>query len=212
MTSLRIEEASLPNLKGKVAIITGKDATPSRYKNIQVRSDPQTQPGGSSGIGHATSKILAARGAKVYSLDRNRPSGDDEQTPDPNIEFLECNVLDWNLMRGIFDRIGKVDMVFANAGISEETNTFTDQFDEENRLLEPSYAVVDVNLRGVVNMVKLAWHGMKKHGVAGSIVITTSATAYAPEQSLPLYAASKIAVSPVFCSFTRRRKTHITDT
>lgn len=95
-------------------------------------------------------------------------------------------------------------MVFANAGISEVTNTFTDQFDEENRLLEPSYAVVDVNLRGVVNVVKLAWHSMKKHGVAGSIVITTSATAYAPEQSLPLYAASKIAVSP-FGGFIRSK-------
>lgn len=54
--------------------------------------------------------------------------------------------------------------------------------------------MLDVNLRGVVNVVKLAWWSMKRHGVAGSIVLTASATAYAPEQSLPVYAASKSGV------------------
>lgn len=89
-------------------------------------------------------------------------------------------------------------MAFANAGISEVTNTFSDSFDGEGLLSEPSYDVIDINFRSVVNFVKLAWHSMKIHGVGGSIVITTSATAYAPEQSLPVYAASKIAVSVDF--------------
>lgn len=35
---------------------------------------------------------------------------------------------------------------------------------------------------------------MRKNNIAGSIVVTTSATAYAPEQSLPVYSAAKLAV------------------
>ena len=57
-----------------------------------------------------------------------------------------------------------------------------------------------MNLRGVLNFVKLAVRAMRKvgggdeGGRGGSIVITSSATVYAPEQSLPMYSASKLAV------------------
>ncbi|CAD6591260.1 MAG: hypothetical protein ASARMPRED_005285 [Alectoria sarmentosa] len=180
MTSLHFEESSLPDLTGKVAIITG----------------------GASGIGYAAANILTSRGAKVHILDRNAPSGT-EHASNPSLEFLKCDVTDWNLMRGIFHQIGRVDMAFANAGISEVTNSFTDHFDDQNQLLEPNYDVLDVNLRSVINFVKLAWHSMRLHGVAGSIVITTSATAYAPEQSLPVYATSKIALTTQLVGLVR---------
>ena len=79
-----------------------------------------------------------------------------------------------------------------------------------DKLKEPEYKVMDVNLRGVLNFIKLAIRAMRKNGDAaeasgrdkpsgGSIVITSSATAYAPEQSLPVYSASKLAVRfPIF--------------
>lgn len=85
-------------------------------------------------------------------------------------------------------------MVFANAGVSEETNYFADTFDSEGALEEPTYSVLGVNLRAVLNVVKLAWSRMRKDKVAGSVVITASATAYAPEQSLPVYSAAKLGV------------------
>ena len=95
----------------------------------------------------------------------------------------------------MFDAVGPVDFAFANAGVSEETNYFADVLDAEGELQEATFSVLDVNLRGVLNFVKLAWSTMRKHNIQGSIVITTSATAYAPEQSLPVYAAGKLAVS-----------------
>lgn len=88
-------------------------------------------------------------------------------------------------------------MVFANAGISEQKSFLTDTFDA-GLLQEPDYTVLDVNVRAVMNTVKLAWVAMKQQSTGGSIVVTTSATAYAPEQSLPVYSAGKLAVSFAF--------------
>lgn len=85
-------------------------------------------------------------------------------------------------------------MVFANAGVSEETDYFADTFDDNGALEEPEYGVLGVNLRAVLNVIKLGWNRMRRDNVAGSIVVTTSATAYAPEQSLPVYSAAKLAV------------------
>jgi len=85
-----------------------------------------------------------------------------------------------------------------------------DRYGEEDGLLiePPSGRLLDVNFRGVVNVVKLARWVMRGKGKTGeedeeeggrgkdggSIVITTSATGYAPEQGLPVYSAVKAGV------------------
>lgn len=90
-------------------------------------------------------------------------------------------------------------MVFSNAGIGETTNYFQDDFDGEGQLLEPSSHLIDVNLKGQLNVIKLAWRKMKEQGTGGSIVVTTSGTALVPWQSLPVYSGVKLAVSPSMC-------------
>lgn len=137
---------------------------------------------------------MAAKGAKVHVLDVNEPA-DSEHQEKTNLIMHHCNVTNWTNLRTKFEEIGHVDFAFSNAGISEEVNTFTDSWDAEGHLEEPSYDVLAVNLRGALNFIKLAWSTMKRNRTAGSIVITTSATAYAPEQSLPVYAGGKLAVS-----------------
>lgn len=130
----------------------------------------------------------------MHILDLNPPN-EDIQSDSPGIEFSRCNVVSWGELRSIFERIGHVDMVFANAGVSEETDYFRDTHDKDGFLLEPRYGVIDVNYRAVLNVIKLSLSAMRKQGTGGSIVLTTSATAYAPEQSLPVYSATKLAVS-----------------
>ena len=127
----------------------------------------------------------------MHILDLNPPV---EETP-AGIEFTACNVTLWSELCAIFERIGHIDMVFANAGVSEEVDYFEDKFDENGQLQEPRYAVVEVNVRAVLNIVKLSLRAMRKQATGGSIVLTASATAYAPEQSLPVYSALKLAVS-----------------
>lgn len=146
--------------------------------------------GGSSGIGYAAARLLAEREASVHIIDVNAPEEDI-----PNIHFHRCDITKWSELRAIFQEVGHIDYAFANAGVSEETNYFADQFDSDGLLVEPSYAVLDVNLRGVYKVIKLAWSQMRADKTHGSIVITTSATAYSPEQSLPVYSSGKLAVS-----------------
>lgn len=114
---------------------------------------------------------------------------------------------DWVALRKIFVRVGHLDYVFANAGISETENFLADTLEEPcsttepstngtvlERLREPEYPLIDVNLKGVLNVIKLAHHSFKRDTTPGSIVITSSATAYSPEQSLPVYSALKLAL------------------
>ncbi len=93
--------------------------------------------------------------------------------------------------------IDHIDMVFANAGIPENEPFLQDDLavDVEGCPLEPTYPVLDVNLRSVLNVIKLSWRIMKDQSEGGSIVLTSSSTAYSPEMRLPLYSALKFAVS-----------------
>lgn len=176
MVSLGISDSDIPSLQGKTAIITG----------------------GSSGIGLAAVQLLTSRGATVHILDINPPSGD-EALPH-GAHFHRCNTAVWAELRGAFDSVsGPIDFAFANAGVSEEADYFADTLDDDGRLAEPAYRVLDVNVRGVYNFVKLALSRMRKEKTPGSIVITTSASGYAPEQSLPVYSSGKLAVSRNHC-------------
>ncbi|KAF9891425.1 hypothetical protein FE257_004281 [Aspergillus nanangensis] len=157
MKTLSISERSIPSLEGKVAIISG----------------------GSSGIGFAATEILVRKGARVHVLDVN-------ETPDPldgaqrfreNVSFHRCNVASWKDLHSSFDEVGRIDFAFANAGIMGSTDYFADTWDADGKLEEPTSKVLDVNLRGVLNFVKLAWSPMKRQALVGLIRALRSAVA-----------------------------------
>ncbi|KAM5478040.1 putative secondary metabolism biosynthetic enzyme [Microsporum canis] len=164
MTSLDIKLEDIPSLVGKKVILTG----------------------GSSGIGLAAAKTFAHRGAQVLILDVKSPL---EPLPSA-VEYRKCDISKWAELQSAFSHAGNVDIAVANAGVSEETDYFSDTFDPEG-----GYPVMEVNLRAVLHFVKLSLSHFRKRKCQGSIVITSSATAYSPEQSLPVYSACKLAVS-----------------
>ncbi|KAL1853554.1 hypothetical protein Daus18300_011758 [Diaporthe australafricana] len=168
MTTLKIEEEDIPQLDCKTAIITG----------------------GSSGIGLATAKIIASRGAEVIILDICQPK---EKLP-VGVRYHECDISKWSELSAAFSTAGPVHIAIANAGQSEDGSYLNDSYDEHGNLLEPTYNVIDTNFRGTLNFVKLALNSMKKNDIKGSIVITSSATAYSAEQSLPVYSGTKAAL------------------
>ncbi|KAI1177520.1 NAD(P)-binding protein [Nemania sp. FL0916] len=168
MAELQINEGIIPSLDGKIAVITG----------------------GSSGIGLATVKILLSKGAVVHVLDRNEPIEAGWQSW-PNLHYHKCDVASFTSQRAIFNGIGPVHMVFANAGVAETADFFADALDTDGNLAQPDLLLFDVNLKGVWYTVKLAWSAMRKHKIAGSIVITGSTTGYSPEAALPTYSALK---------------------
>ncbi|TRX98023.1 hypothetical protein FHL15_001233 [Xylaria flabelliformis] len=170
MSALKIELESIPPLHGKVALITG----------------------GASGIGLNAAIILAKKGAQVHIVDLDKPS--DPFSNELGLHFHICDVTNWEQLRAVFDAVNRVDYAFANAGAADETDYFADTLDSNGKLQEPAQGVFDLNLRAVSNFIKLAWSSMRKKNVQGSIVVTTSATAYAPEQSLPALAGTKLAL------------------
>ncbi len=109
---------------------------------------------------------------------------------------MQCR--SWEMLRPKFPEIGDVHLAFANAGISEHNDYIRDEFGDVGLQLEPEYRhLLNVNLCAVVSFVKLNCSAVRHQGTGVSIVITTSATAYAPERSLSVYAGAKLAASRV---------------
>ncbi|ATY61102.1 short chain dehydrogenase reductase family [Cordyceps militaris] len=169
MTSLSFTIDDIPDLTGKRVIITG----------------------GSSGIGRAAAIIFARKGAWVLNLDTKPP----QDSGSHNVEYRNCNVTRWEDLKSAFAYAGNVDIAVANAGIAEGSDYLDDAFGAPPAdLQEPDYELLDVNLRAVFNVTKLALASFRQRECLGSIVITASATAYAPEQCLPVYSATKLAL------------------
>jgi NAD(P)-dependent dehydrogenase (short-subunit alcohol dehydrogenase family) len=140
--------------------------------------------GGASGIGLATARLLAARGARVVVLDR-APHG----LPEPLIGLL-ADVTDDDAVRGAVtsavDRLGGLDIVVNNAGIGA-AGTIADNPDDEWR------AVLDVNVLGMVRVTRAALPALRASAHA-AIVNTCSIAAAAGLPDRALYSATKGAV------------------
>lgn len=145
-------KASYPELKDRVAVITGAG----------------------SGIGKAAALVLAEQGVKVALLDLQ-----DERTEKAKqeIEALqsEAMIADVDVsdpkrveqaMKGVMERWGKIDIVFANAGINGVLAPIEDMSPEEWD------HTLSTNLKGTFLTVKYAIPHMKQEG--GSIIITSS--------------------------------------
>ncbi|WP_433335875.1 SDR family NAD(P)-dependent oxidoreductase [Spirillospora sp. CA-294931] len=138
--------------------------------------------GGASGIGLATARLLAERGASVACLDL-------DAAPEP-FHAVKADVTDDASVRAAVQdaagRLGGLDVLVNNAGIGAQ-GTVEDNDDDEWR------RVFDVNVLGIVRVSRAALPHLRRSGSA-AIVNTCSiaATAGLPERAL--YSATKGAV------------------
>ncbi|CAI7630491.1 unnamed protein product [Penicillium glandicola] len=182
---------ALRSLSGKTAIVTG----------------------GANGIGAETVRLLNSRGANtmVADLERTRP---DAETLIQSLQHPECaffvsvNILVWKEMKLLFaqciQQFGKVDIVVANAGIMESQKLFDiGNVDEHGELRESTegFRVIDVNLKGTINTLRLALHYMQHNqstsasGMRGSVVLVTSTSGYFGSTGVGAYIASKHGIT-----------------
>jgi NAD(P)-dependent dehydrogenase (short-subunit alcohol dehydrogenase family) len=131
--------------------------------------------GGASGIGAGTARRFAEEGAKVALADMQPEQGEELRN---EIEasggealFVECDVSDPDAVRRAIEttveRFGKLDIVFANAGINGVWAPIDElQPDEWDR-------TIDINLKGTYLTVHFAVPHLKRNG-GGSIIITSS--------------------------------------
>jgi len=154
-------------LDGKVALITG----------------------GNSGIGLATAKLFVAEGAKVVITGRNtetlqtsaRELGD-------GVLAVQADATDPSssekAVAAAIEAFGRLDVVFANAGISAKT--YLGQTE-----LATFKEVLDINVTGVFFLIQAAAPHLSD---GASIILNSSVLATAGSPGYAAYAASKGAV------------------
>jgi NAD(P)-dependent dehydrogenase (short-subunit alcohol dehydrogenase family) len=110
-------------------------------------------------------------------------------TSHASFTFVRCDVTVWADLLALFDaaiqKYGRVDHVFANAGIATRAGDeyFADNFSAEGVLQEPKHPMLAVNLMGAANTLKLGVYHLRKNSQGGSLVANASA---AGKPDLPL--------------------------
>ena len=153
--------------------------------------------GASSGIGEATARHLARRGARVIigarRTDRLETIADELRSDGAEVVTAGLDVtrrtdLD-RLVQTAVDRFGRLDVLVSNAGISALGPLADGDVDGWS-------AMIDVNLRGVLNGIAAAMPVFQRQG-NGHFVTTVSTAGLKIVPDMAVYAATKNAVRTV---------------
>ena len=169
------DKADTMKLAGKVALVTG----------------------GNSGIGFATAKLFSQEGAKVVIAGRDRTTLDEAALAiGRDVLALQTDVADLNQIDQLYDAIatkfGKIDVLFANAGIGRFTpleNTTEAVYDE----------VFAINLKGLYFTVQKALTYLNDNA---AIVLNTSFIGSLGCPGTSVVSASKAAVRSLARTFS----------
>ncbi|KAL1901104.1 hypothetical protein Sste5346_002171 [Sporothrix stenoceras] len=174
---LTIKPQSIPDASSKVFLITGAG----------------------SGIGLATIRLLESKNAAgLIIADFKKPSDKILNSLAKTTLFVQTDVTSWDSLLNAFktaiETFGTLDGVYANAGLGELDHLFFNKIDgATGDPKPPNYANIEVNLKGVLNTVKLAVYYFRKLKVEGTIVMTSSMSGY-ETPGIPIYTSSKHAV------------------
>lgn len=150
--------------------------------------------GAASGIGLATSKLLAEAGCHVAMIDLNAEEGERQATKivkeGNKVTFYKCDITSHenckNVIRKIESDYKRLDILFNNAGVITRKNTL-DHTEEEWDL------VIDVSLKSIFLLSKYAIPLMTKNN-GGSIINTGSGWGLKGGDNAVSYCAAKAGV------------------
>jgi NAD(P)-dependent dehydrogenase (short-subunit alcohol dehydrogenase family) len=164
--------------------------------------------GGGSGLGAATARMLENGGANVVVADmRGEGAG-------PNARFVRSDVTDEGSVKGAIDaaleNFGTLHGAINCAGIASAEKVLGR---EGPHSLESFSRVVEVNLVGTFNVVRLAAEAMARNeptegGERGVIVNTASVAAFDGQIGQVAYAASKGGVAAMTLPVARELARH----
>lgn len=156
---------------------------------MELRNSRAIVTGGASGLGAATAAWFRDQGATVVILDRD--AGDDPNHVQADVTSADSTAA---AIAQAVDRMGGIDICVNCAGvvIGERTVGRNGPHD-----LDAFRRVVDVNLIGSFNVLRLAAAEMARNGRTenGVIVNTASVAAFDGQKGQAAYAASKAAIA-----------------
>ncbi|MEB2654516.1 SDR family oxidoreductase [Pseudomonas siliginis] len=153
--------------------------------------------GASSGIGEATARLLAERGAKVVlgarRTERLAVIAEEINGAGGHAQFRALDVTDQQDVQRFVDfaveHYGRVDVLVNNAGVMPLSRLDALKIDEWNRM-------IDVNIRGVLHGIAASLPLMQRQR-AGQIINIASIGAYAVSPTAAVYCATKYAVRAI---------------
>jgi NAD(P)-dependent dehydrogenase (short-subunit alcohol dehydrogenase family) len=151
--------------------------------------------GGTSGIGKATAKILAQKGATVIVSGRRASEGaqvaEEIRAAGGKGQFVRCDVRDeaaiQAMIEGIVSEYGRLDWAANCAAVSLETKLLTDS---DSGIFQ---TMIDINLMGVYHSMKHEIRQMQRQG-GGAIVNISSVAGLKGSPLFAPYAATKFGV------------------
>jgi NAD(P)-dependent dehydrogenase (short-subunit alcohol dehydrogenase family) len=153
-------------LQGKVAVITG----------------------GTTGIGLAAAKLFVAEGAYVFITGRRKKELDDAvHEIGDNVSGIQGDVANLDDLDRLYETVGargRIDIVFANAGVGELApleGVTEEHFDK----------IFNVNVKGTLFTVQKALPILND---GGSIILTGSVASVKGTEAFAVYGASKAAI------------------
>ena len=165
---------------------------------MQITNKVFLVTGAGSGLGAATASALVEAGAKVVLVDLNRQAGE-KMVADlgVNTRFVETDVANEasavNAVKTAISTFGGLQGLVNCAGVAPAEKVVGK---EGPHRLESFAKVININLVGTFNMIRLAADAMMKHepdanGERGVIINTASVAAYEGQLGQAAYAASK---------------------
>ncbi|MDU4694466.1 MAG: SDR family oxidoreductase [Paenibacillus sp.] len=153
--------------------------------------------GASSGIGEATARELASKGAHVVigarRLEKLEALASSLRENGASVAVQQLDVTDLDQMRAIVqlavDQFGRVDAMVNNAGLMPLSPLAALKIEEWNRM-------IDVNIRGVLHGIAAGLPVMKEQGV-GHFINVASIGAYEVTPTAAVYCATKYAVRAI---------------
>lgn len=141
--------------------------------------------GGSDGLGLETAKLLSTENT-VIVLGRN-----EERLKATNLDYYICDVTKpkqaEEVIGKIFDKYGQIDCFINNAGTWVVGKLEDNSFDKISE-------VIDINVKGVINMTKIIVPYMKRQG-NGLIINVDSTAGVNWKADYSVYTSSKWAIT-----------------
>ncbi|ALS75764.1 oxidoreductase [Planococcus rifietoensis] len=151
--------------------------------------------GASSGIGEATARILAEKGAKLVLAARreDRLKEIKESLPEAHIVYRKADVANHEEVQQVIDlaiaEYGQLDVLFNNAGIMPTAPLAETRRDEWKNML-------DINVMGVLNGIAAALPKMVEQK-SGHIISTDSVAGHVVYPHSAVYCGTKFAVRAI---------------